>query len=154
MLPRGSINAVQINRNQPCTTHSDGNIGDSFTIVFGDFKGGVLEIDGEHPHHRTRVWRRYDGNKLHRVTGIKSGIRVSITAFRRPERPSKVKATLAATLEQGRASTPQEPCSPETILVTPVPEEVPQVELEPCDRNMLKLNRCSKVVFTLQREII
>ena len=40
MLPRGSINAVQINRNQPCTTHSDGNIGDPFTIVFGEFKRG------------------------------------------------------------------------------------------------------------------
>ena len=107
---------MQVNRNQPCTIHTDGNVGDSFTIVFGKFKGGILEIDGEQPHNRPRVWRRYDGNKLHRVTGIKSGIRVSVTAFRKPEQLCKVKATLAATSEQGRVSTPQEPCLQEPIL--------------------------------------
>ncbi len=88
---------MQINRNQPGTPHCDGNIGDSFTIVFGEFKGGILEIDGEEPHRQKKVWRRYDGNKLHKVTGIKSGIRVSVTAFRRSDLPCKLKATLAAT---------------------------------------------------------
>ena len=42
-----------------------------------------MEIKGEKPHGRKRLWRRYDASKPHRVTAIKSGIRVSLTAFRK-----------------------------------------------------------------------
>ena len=38
MLPRGCMDCVQINRNEACTEHVDWNIGDSYTIVFGDYK--------------------------------------------------------------------------------------------------------------------
>ena len=37
MLPRGCMNAVQINRNEACTEHVDWNVGDSYTIVFGNY---------------------------------------------------------------------------------------------------------------------
>ena len=77
------MNAVQINRNEACTEHVDWNVGDSYTIVFGNYRGGILEIKGEKPHGRKRLWRRYDASKPHRVTAIKSGIRVSLTAFRK-----------------------------------------------------------------------
>ena len=62
MLPRGCMNAVQINRNEACTEHVDWNVGDSYTIVFGNYKGGILEIEGEKPHGRKRLWRRYDAS--------------------------------------------------------------------------------------------
>ena len=47
MFPRGCMNAVQINRNEACTEHVDWNVGDSYTIVFGNYKGGILEIEGD-----------------------------------------------------------------------------------------------------------
>ena len=73
MLPWECMNAV----------HVDWNVGDSCTIVFGNYKGGILEIEGEKSDRRKRLWRRYDACKRHRVTLIKSGIRVSLTAFRK-----------------------------------------------------------------------
>ena len=51
MIPRGAMDAVQINRYEPkkgedaATLHNDKNLGDSYTIVLGQFTGGVLEID-------------------------------------------------------------------------------------------------------------
>ena len=90
MIPRGQMNAVQINSYEPkkgedaATPHTDRNVGDSFTIVFGRFTGGILEIEGEKPHAIKRVWRRYDASKSHRVTEVTSGLRVSVTAFWAP----------------------------------------------------------------------
>ena len=63
MLPKGSMNAIQINRYIPrkgedaATPHHDQNLGDSYTIVFGQFTGGVLKIEGETPHAVKRIWR-------------------------------------------------------------------------------------------------
>ena len=84
------MNAVQINSYEPrkgedaATPHTDRNLGDSFTIVFGQFTGGILEIEGENSHATRRVWRRYDASKSHKVTEITSGYRVSVTAFGAP----------------------------------------------------------------------
>ena len=89
MLPKGSMDSVQINRNEACTEHTDKNIGDSYTIVFGKFEGGILEFENERPHRLKRVWRRYDASQKHWVTRIRSGIRVSLTAFRAREGGAK-----------------------------------------------------------------
>ena len=51
-------------------------------LYLKNYKGGILQIDGEKPHGRKRLWRRYDASKKHRVTSITSGIRVSLTAFK------------------------------------------------------------------------
>ena len=84
------MNAVQINSYEPvkgenaATSQTDRNLGDTFTIVFGQFTGGILEIEGEKPHATRRVWRRYDASKSHKVTEVTSGYRVSVTAFWAP----------------------------------------------------------------------
>ena len=85
------MNAVQINSYEPkkgedaATTHTDRNLGDSYTIVFGQFTGGILEIEGEKPHAAKRIWRRYDASIRHKVTEVTSGYRVSVTAFWAPD---------------------------------------------------------------------
>ena len=76
---------VHINRNVVCTEYRDKNVGPNYTIVFGRFEVGVLEIEGERPHNLKKVWRKYDASIKHRVTKIHSGIRVSLTAFHKVE---------------------------------------------------------------------
>ena len=83
MLPKGAVEMVQINRNVACAEHRDKNVGPNYTIVFGRFEGGVLDIEGERPHSLKKVWRKYDASKKHRVTKIYSGIRVSLSSSRR-----------------------------------------------------------------------
>ena len=97
----------------------------------------MLEIEGERPHNLKKVWRKYDASKKHRVTKIYSGIRVSLTAFRKVGGGELRNAILAADSEQGRASTPPEPCDDEEAPILgaePVPVEVPS-DCESSDQN-------------------
>ena len=137
MIPPGEVEMVQINRNVACTEHTDKNVGPNYTIVFGRFEGGELEIEGERPHSLKKVWRKYDASKKHRVTKIHSGIRVSLTAFRKVDGSGPRNAILVVDSEQGRVSTPQEPCAEEEPPILgdePVPVEVPS-DCESNDQN-------------------
>ena len=81
--PKFKWNAIQINDNVNTKEHIDkNNIGLSYNIAFGDYKGGGLLYNGKtiDTHHK---FFKYDGTQPHGTTKPKSGRRIAVIYFTR-----------------------------------------------------------------------
>ena len=129
MLHKGAVNRLQIKRNEACIEHAHKNVGPNYAVVFGKLGGGVVEIEGESV--RT-AWDEFGASTLpQRYTGWQR----STLQFVWPLLPfdgEEKKAILVVDSDEGRTSTPQEPCAEAaepTLGPEPVPPEAPVAKI-------------------------
>ena len=84
--PHFKYTTIQVNMNVLSPPHVDkNNVGPSYIIALGDFKGGDLVIEGESTSILNN-WKRFDGTNGHWVTPF-SGTRYSLVYFTHTFKP-------------------------------------------------------------------
>ena len=84
--PNFEFTTIQLNKNVKCAPHIDkNNVGPSYIIALGNFKGGELVVEGKEINIKNKLYY-FNGKKGHRVNPF-IGTRYSIVFFKHTFKP-------------------------------------------------------------------